>query len=118
MDQRIEIVIELLGGRLSEGVTFDQLAQTVNLSLSRFQHIFKAETGMSPAHYLRILRMERAKELLETSFLPVKQIMHSLGVGDRSHFEREFKTRYGMTPAQCRLSGQPLSSVDSGLAQS
>ena len=105
MDHRIERVIELLDCRLSEGVTFDQLAQTVNLSLSRFQHIFKAETGMSPAHYLRLRRMERAKVLLETSFLPVKQILLSLGVRDRSHFEREFKTRYGLTPAQCRQSG-------------
>src|SRR5687767_13774205 len=116
MDHRIERVIELLDCGLREVVTFDELAQTVKLSVSRFQHIFKAETGMSPAHYLRILRMERAKVLLETSFLPVNHIIHYLGVRDRSQFQREFKTRYGMTPAQCRLSGSRT--ADSGLAGS
>jgi AraC-like DNA-binding protein len=48
--------------------------------------------------------MERAKEHLEFSFMSVKQIMVSIGVRDRSHFEREFKKAYGLTPTQYRAS--------------
>ena len=48
--------------------------------------------------------MQRAKELLETTFLSVKEIRNNIGVNDHSHFIREFKKSYGMTPAQYRTS--------------
>ncbi|HKO61407.1 MAG TPA: helix-turn-helix domain-containing protein [Pyrinomonadaceae bacterium] len=79
------------------------MAQFVNLSQSRLRYLFKREIGMPPAHYLRAFRMERAKELLETTFLPVKVIISTIGVNDQSHFIREFKKTYGLTPAQYRL---------------
>jgi len=44
-----------------------------------------------PAKFLRVLRLERAKELLETSYLSVKQVMVQVGVTDGSHFVRNFK---------------------------
>jgi hypothetical protein len=46
--------------------------------------------------------MQRAKELLETTFLSVKEIRTTIGINDHSHFIREFKKSYGMTPAQYR----------------
>ncbi len=72
------------------------------MSPSRFQHLFKAEVGIAPAHYLRALRMEQAKTLLQTSRLTVKQIMNGVGVEDKSHFAREFKKAYGLTPSAYR----------------
>ncbi|HEX5966278.1 MAG TPA: AraC family transcriptional regulator [Pyrinomonadaceae bacterium] len=80
----------------------DTLGRAVNLSASRFQHLFKAEVGMAPAHYLRALRMERAKKLLQTSRLTVKQIMNGVGLEDKSYFAREFKKAYGLTPTAYR----------------
>jgi len=53
--------------------------------------------------YLRLLRMERAKYLLETSFLSVKEITHSVGLNDESHFVRDFKKAYGAPPARYRM---------------
>jgi AraC family transcriptional regulator of arabinose operon len=102
MDKRLQIVIALMKDELQRDISLDELAASVNLSLSRLHHLFKAETGTTPAQYLRFLRMERAKELLEFTFMSVKQIMMSVGVRDRSHFEREFKRMYGLTPTQYR----------------
>ena len=57
---------------------------------------------MPPIRYLRQLRMERAKELLESSFLSVKEIAFQVGLNDESHFVRDFKSTYGYSPALYR----------------
>jgi len=79
------------------------LAQSVNLSVWRLSHIFRSDVGMSPIQYLKFLRMEKAKYLLETSFLSVKEITHRVGLNDESHFVRDFKKVYGLPPANYRL---------------
>ena len=76
-----------------------EFAQSVNLSIWRLSHIFKTDVGMPPIKYLRLLRMERAKGLLESSFLSVKEIAYQVGVNDESHFVRDFKSTYGYSPA-------------------
>lgn len=80
------------------------LAHSVNLSVWRLSHVFRAEVGMSPIQYLKVLRIEKAKHLLETSFLSVKEITHIVGLKDESHFVRDFKKAYGVSPTPYRLS--------------
>lgn len=46
--------------------------------------------------------MEKARYLLETSFLSVKEITHSVGLNDESHFVRDFKKAYGEPPTRYR----------------
>ena len=79
-----------------------EFAQSVNLSVWRLCHIFKSDVGMPPIKYLRLLRMERAKELLESSFLSVKEIAFQVGLNDESHFVRDFKSTYGYSPTLYR----------------
>ena len=79
-----------------------EFAQSVNLSVWRLSHIFKSDVGMPPIRYLRLLRMERAKNLLESSFLSVKEIAFQVGLNDESHFVRDFKSTYGFSPALYR----------------
>ncbi|HSE22899.1 MAG TPA: helix-turn-helix transcriptional regulator [Pyrinomonadaceae bacterium] len=83
-------------------LSLDNFARSVNLSVWRLSHIFKSEMGVPPIKYLRLLRMERAKTLLETSFLSVKEIAHQVGVNDESHFVRDFKSTYGASPTLYR----------------
>ena len=80
-------------------VSLAEFAQSVNLSVWRLCHIFKSDVGMPPIRYLRQLRMERAKGLLESSFLSVKEIAYQVGLNDESHFVRDFKSTYGYSPA-------------------
>lgn len=90
-------------------LTLTDFAQSVNLSVWRLSHIFKSDVGMPPIKYLKLLRMERAKALLESSFLSVKEIAFRVGLNDESHFVRDFKSTYGYSPtsyrAQFKLNG-------------
>jgi AraC-like DNA-binding protein len=109
MDPRVKKVEQLMQDNVKRGWTLLELAQAVNLSVWRLSHIFASDVGKSPIHYLRELRMDRAKYLLGTSFLSVKEIAHHVGMKDESHFIRDFKKVYGEPPVRYRfrsMSGQ------------
>ena len=102
MDHRIRIVIALIEGDLRQEPSLESLAQSVNLSPSRLRHLFKYETGVTPAQYLKSLRLRQTKLLLETTFLSVKVIMNRVGVSNESHFIQDFKRAYGFPPSRYR----------------
>ncbi|MEK6283033.1 MAG: helix-turn-helix transcriptional regulator [Acidobacteriota bacterium] len=104
MDTRVNVVISYLGDNLHQELDLDYLAQLVNLSSSRLRHLFKDQTGLSFATYIRLLRMQKAKEMLENTFLNVKEIMFTTGIKDESHFVRNFKQMYGLPPGRYRVS--------------
>lgn len=102
MEARIYKVINMMIVDLDREVSFDKLAKSVNLSPSRLRHLFKEATGVSLAQYLKAQRLEKAKHLLESTFLSLKEVMHRAGFTDRSHFMRDFMKAYGMPPLQYR----------------
>ena len=104
MDLRVQQTINLLSEDLSRPLNLDALAASVNLSPSRLRHLFKSEIGLKPAQYLKRLRIEGARKLLEGSFLRLKEVMPRVGVGDESHFVRDFKKTHGLPPIKYRLS--------------
>jgi transcriptional regulator GlxA family with amidase domain len=102
MDHRVQKILRLMKEDLSRRLTPAEIARTVNLSPAHLRYLFKAETGMSIMQYQKTLRLEEARRLLESSFLSGKEIMLRIGLTDESHFVRDFKQSYGMTPAQYR----------------
>lgn len=79
------------------------IAAVLNLSVSRFRHLFKRETGISVKQYQKLVQLEQARELLQTSSLRIKEIIAIIGINDASHFTRDYKMHYGHTPSQTRL---------------
>jgi AraC-like DNA-binding protein len=63
------------------------------------QHLFKADTNMTAAQYLKFLRLQMARQLIESTFLSTKEIMQRVGIRDESHFVRDFRKTYGLPPA-------------------
>ncbi len=103
MDHRVQKVIGTMKSDLCCEVCPSDLAQVVNLSYSHLRHLFTVETGLSPAQYLKMLRLQHARQLLEETFLSVKEIMTKVGLKDESHFVRDFKRMYGVSPTKHRL---------------
>ena len=83
------------------------LADSLELSTTRFSLSFKEKTGMSPLEYLTLLRVEHAKEQLELTDLTIRDIGVSVGYYDSGSFIRRFKQVTGETPLQYR-SGRSL----------
>jgi len=102
LDKRVEKILEMMRADVRGELTLTDFAQSVNLSVWRLSHIFKSDVGMPPIKYLKLLRMEQAKGLLESSFLSVKEIAFRVGLNDESHFVRDFKSTYGYSPTTYR----------------
>ena len=102
MDRRIELVIAQIEGDRARVWETAELAALVNLSASRFRHLFKEETGVSVGSYLRERRLERAELLLRTTFLTIKEVMSEAGMSSMSHFVSYFKKQYGVSPSGYR----------------
>jgi transcriptional regulator GlxA family with amidase domain len=103
MDQRVKKALALMADDLHGKLSLDKLSQLVNLSPSRLRHLLKAETGMTRAQHLKCFRVQKAQELLENSFLGIKEIMTEVGMYNESHFVHDFKKICGQTPTQYRL---------------
>ena len=94
----VSAVLEFMRARLAEPITVADLAEQVSLSPSAFAHLFRDVTGRSPYQFLKEMRLDRARELLVDGQLAVARISREVGYGSVSHFIREFRGRFGVTP--------------------
>lgn len=101
-DSRIRKTIELIRENLHLPISLEKLARHVNLSASRLRNLFCQVIGIPIAQFIRLFRLEMARQLLRTEFLTIKEVMAKTGIHDPSHFNRDFKLAYGVTPAQYR----------------
>ncbi|MCU1284074.1 MAG: helix-turn-helix domain protein [Acidobacteriales bacterium] len=106
-DPRIQEAATLLRKRaLTPAVQIKEIAANLRMSNSHFRHLFKKNIGIPPAHFVKLIRLQKAKELFATTFLSVKEVMVAAGFADFSHFVRDYKQRFGETPSQSRASAR------------
>ncbi len=102
-DERVRGTLRLLDeSDLRQPVRISQIAETVQLSSSRLRHVFKQNTGVSLRSHLKMLRLRKARHLLETTQQPIKDIAVLVGLPDVSHFDKHYKSVFGETPSQTR----------------
>jgi transcriptional regulator GlxA family with amidase domain len=101
-DRRVQAVRVLLEGSFHRKLGLREMSESVNLSPWRLAHLFKSETGMSPQRYLTLVRLQRAKDQLESTFLSIQEIGAAVGMPNPSQFTKSFKAAYGMTPVEYR----------------
>lgn len=102
MDYRIQQILKKIQSDITQQLVIGDLASSVNLSVSRLRHLFKKEVGVSLIKYINNLRLEKACRLLETSHLHVKDIRMRVGIKNESHFQSDFKQKFGRTPNNYR----------------
>jgi len=112
MDPRVAWAVEEMKRRIAEPLSVADLARGAHLSVSRFAHLFRSETGCAPGEFLQAVRMMRARALLERTFLTIKEVMAVIGCNDASHFARDFRRFHGMPPREWRGSYGSVSVED------
>jgi len=93
-------------GRLGEPLTLTDLAEHARMSLRTFARRFRDEVGMSPGRWLIRQRISRARELLESSDLPVEQIAGQVGFATAASLRQHLHAAIGVTPQAYRRTFQ------------
>ena len=83
-------------------ITVNQLARIEGYNAAYYSDWFKQHTGVTPSIYLRVLRINRAKELLKSTAFSVMEIAVMVGYSSNSTFTRAFRNTTGMTPKEYR----------------
>lgn len=99
---RIEKAIDMIRESLDADLSLKELARRAFMSESSFSHVFKDLTGIPPRRYAIQTRIARAKEMLETTDLSVKEIAAELGYEDPHYFSRQFRKLAGRPPSAFR----------------
>ena len=87
---------------LESELSIQQIAEEQSVSYSNFRKLFKEYTGLSPATYQQELRLLRAKELLSTTELSIKEIAYRLNFESPDYFSAKFKAKMGCKPSEIR----------------
>jgi AraC-like DNA-binding protein len=81
-----------------EALDLGSISRAAGLSAFHFARLFKAATGDSPFQFVTRTRMERAKELLRKTRLPISDIAERVGYQQPSHFSARFRSVLGRRP--------------------
>jgi AraC-like DNA-binding protein len=95
---------EYIDDNIDQRISVGLLAALANLSVCYFVRAFKQSMGVTPHDYLIRRRVERTKQLLSGTDIPLSQIALAAGFADQSHFARRFRQHVGMSPRDYRWS--------------
>ena len=105
-DIRIRRAIEAMKQVRGIAADFDDLAQTVGLSRPHFFHLFHKQTGMTPATFSSMLRMDLSIETVSQHEMALQDVALNQGFDSPGNFTRFFARQQGVTPSQYRRSVQ------------
>lgn len=86
----------------TEKITLEDVAATIGFNANYFSELFKKETGENFSNYLLGIRMEKAKQMLRDTKIPVYEIGESVGYKDAKYFSQQFMKVVGVKPAEYR----------------
>jgi AraC family transcriptional regulator len=103
-DDQLRTAIDYIHDHIRESLELGSIARAAGLSEFHFAGLFKAATGVTPFQFVTRTRMERAKQLLRKTRLPVFEIAERVGYQKPSHFSARFRVVSGRGPDAYRKS--------------
>ncbi|MDQ0058583.1 AraC family transcriptional regulator [Paenibacillus harenae] len=99
---RLHIIQQYVASHLGASITVEHMAEAVHLHPNYFIAYFKKHLGVPPMKYVNLKRAERAKLLLTTTSLSIKEIADQTGFQDTSHFTKFFRKETSLSPTEYR----------------
>ena len=94
--------VAIFNANLSDPVSVAEVASAVGVSTRQIERSFKKETGQSPSHYYRSMRMNAARQLVMYSKDTMAQIALQVGYGSTTSMAQHYKNAFGLSPQKDR----------------
>jgi AraC family transcriptional regulator len=98
----VQTAVDYIQDHLGERLTAPEVAAQSGLQQSYFRQIFQQTTGLTLHRYIMRLRLERARDLLGNSEMPLAAIAEEVGFSNQSHMTSCFQRHYDVTPGLLR----------------
>lgn len=101
-DDRLGVIykaIIYLEDNYMKAFSTEDLAKMCNVSVSTFRNLFKKYKGVSPMKYKTELKLEHAKNLLESNLYTISEVSDIIGCVDISHFNKLYKSKFNKNPS-------------------
>lgn len=99
---KLRKIVELMADNLDEPYPAGELARAVGLSVRQVERLFLRHLSMTPGRYYMRLRLERARELLRQTNLPILDIAVATGFTSHSYFAQSYRLQFGRPPSEER----------------
>lgn len=99
---RFDALIDWVRTHLSADLRVEQMAEHAGMSPRNFARVFRGETGTTPARFVEKLRLEAARQSVETSALSLQEIARQTGFGEAERMRVSFLRAYGQPPMVLR----------------
>ena len=104
--QKIQQAVSYIHENYNKDLNMAVVSNYISMNYSLFSYAFKQYTGTNFVNFLKDLRMQEAKRLLETSDMRVNEISQAVGYENEKHFMKIFKATLGVSPTEYRKSIQ------------
>jgi transcriptional regulator GlxA family with amidase domain len=104
---RFDALIDWIRTHLSSDLKVEQIAEQAGMSPRNFARVFRSETGTTPARFVEKLRLESARQRVETTSISLQQIAKETGFGDAERMRTAFIRAYGQPPMVLRRQVRP-----------
>lgn len=94
--------VTYIHSHIQEKISLSQLAMAAQLSVGRFSHLFREETGLTPMNYIMKEKISTAETMLLYSEHTISEISTILGFSSESHFIKVFRNHTGISPGKYR----------------
>lgn len=99
----IKVPVDYVKNHYKDEITVEMLADAAHLSISALERRFKRYLSKTPKQFIREFRLEKARQLLVETSVPIAEVAYECGFSDHSYFSRHFKIMFHELPSQLRL---------------
>jgi len=110
-DSRFSSLLAWARERLNERLSVERLAERAAMSPRHFARAFAADTGITPAKAIERLRLEAARDEIESSAAPIEHVAAHTGFGDPERMRRAFLRAFGQPPQALRRAAKTGAAV-------
>jgi len=100
--EKLKKIVELMADNLDEPYSAVQLAKAAGLSVRQVERLFLRHLAVTPGRYYMRLRLERARELLRQTNMPILDVAIATGFTSHSYFAQSYRLQFGRPPSEER----------------